>query len=386
MIDKIKENTKKALKKITKELTKKAVKKAIASLIAFFGGFYLLLIIVIIIIIMFVYGSIEENKYKDCDYTDIKTENIEFLIPTIEEEMKNNDIDISYKPAILSQLHQESGDIEEVLHSDPFQSSESLCGSRGCITDPKQSVSQAMKIHKQNYLKYQNLNLSGSVEDTLLQAYNFGSGFLDFLKSEDEEYSEDEAYKFSEKMTKEHPEYLTGCLDPKHKACYGDYKYVKHVHMKGGYVCDQIEGELTTLPEETNTYKVTQGYGHVDDPYTKDGWHDGIDIAGVDGAMIYAAGDGEVVFSGVEPLGANVVIIKHSDNLFTTYAHLKEPSDLKVGDNVVAGDVIGHQGSTGQSSGSHLHFEVRHENSFNVGPEYTDNPENYLPIEENQMK
>ena len=87
--------------------------------------------------------------------------------------------------------------------------------------------------------------------------------------------------------------------------------------------------------------------------------HDGIDIKAPEGSPVKAAGSGKVVFSeeGMRGYG-NIIILKHSDDFFTVYAHNKE-NLVKNGDDVTKGDVIAEVGDTGNASVCHLHFEVR---------------------------
>jgi murein DD-endopeptidase MepM/ murein hydrolase activator NlpD len=86
--------------------------------------------------------------------------------------------------------------------------------------------------------------------------------------------------------------------------------------------------------------------------------HRGIDISGRSGTPVLAARDGTVTFAGVKGGYGNIVILSHEDGYETRYAHL---SSIKasVGDVVETGDVIGLMGSTGRSTGPHLHFEIR---------------------------
>ena len=87
--------------------------------------------------------------------------------------------------------------------------------------------------------------------------------------------------------------------------------------------------------------------------------HKGMDLASPKGTKIYAAADGKVIFSGTKSGYGKCVIIEHYDGKTKTlYAHA---SALKVsnGDKVKAGDVVAFVGSTGRSTGNHLHFEVR---------------------------
>jgi len=87
--------------------------------------------------------------------------------------------------------------------------------------------------------------------------------------------------------------------------------------------------------------------------------HDGIDIAANEGVAVKAAAAGEVVYADARLTGyGNLIIIRHSTDLFTAYAHNKV-NLVKRGDKVVTGQRIAYVGSTGRSSGPHLHFEVR---------------------------
>lgn len=87
--------------------------------------------------------------------------------------------------------------------------------------------------------------------------------------------------------------------------------------------------------------------------------HDGIDIAAPTGSSVLAAADGEVIYSddGVRGYG-NMVMLKHKDGFITIYAHNRE-NLVKGGEMVEKGSVIARLGNTGNSSGPHLHFEVR---------------------------
>lgn len=85
--------------------------------------------------------------------------------------------------------------------------------------------------------------------------------------------------------------------------------------------------------------------------------HRAIDIDGSTGDPIYAAAGGTVTFAGTSGGYGKCILIKHSNGLTTRYAHLSSIS-VSSGDKVSSGEVIGRLGSTGRSTGSHLHFEV----------------------------
>ena len=87
--------------------------------------------------------------------------------------------------------------------------------------------------------------------------------------------------------------------------------------------------------------------------------HKGIDIAIAGGTPIYAAHNGTVVATTGHSSYGNVVMIDNGDGISTLYAHMQGPAIVGVGSTVTQGQVIGYVGSTGNSSGNHLHFEVR---------------------------
>jgi murein DD-endopeptidase MepM/ murein hydrolase activator NlpD len=92
--------------------------------------------------------------------------------------------------------------------------------------------------------------------------------------------------------------------------------------------------------------------------------HLAIDIATATGAPIYAADSGVVVFSGWDSNGyGNVIMIDHQNGYHTLYAHLSA-MNVSCGSNAAQGQVIGYAGSTGNSTGPHLHFEVRYLGGF----------------------
>jgi murein DD-endopeptidase MepM/ murein hydrolase activator NlpD len=88
--------------------------------------------------------------------------------------------------------------------------------------------------------------------------------------------------------------------------------------------------------------------------------HPGFDLAAKVGTEVSAAAAGTVVHAGPAGTYGNLVTVRHSDGFETRYAHLSAV-DVQVGDTVQAGQELGKVGSTGHSTGPHLHFEIRHE-------------------------
>lgn len=101
-------------------------------------------------------------------------------------------------------------------------------------------------------------------------------------------------------------------------------------------------------------------YGYRSDPFNgKRTWHDGVDLAGKDGSDIISVAGGVVTWAGERYGYGNLVEIDHGDGLITRYGHCKTV-EVKVGDVVQKGQVVALMGSTGRSTGPHVHFEVLH--------------------------
>jgi murein DD-endopeptidase MepM/ murein hydrolase activator NlpD len=108
-----------------------------------------------------------------------------------------------------------------------------------------------------------------------------------------------------------------------------------------------------------NMKRVASGFGYRIDPLYKDfRLHAGLDFSAPTGTPIYATSDGVVQQAGFNTDGyGNKVVINHGYGFQTLYAHMVRVK-AKVGQSVKRGEVIGYVGSTGKSTGSHLHYEV----------------------------
>ena len=113
------------------------------------------------------------------------------------------------------------------------------------------------------------------------------------------------------------------------------------------------------FPVPAGSWKVSSYYGDGRN-------HKGVDICAKSGTSIYAVADGRVVFSGWNGDYGNCVIIEHENGMRTLYAHAKQLC-CSVGDTVSQGEIIALVGTTGQSVGNHVHFEVKI-NGKNVDP------------------
>ncbi|GAA0602240.1 peptidoglycan DD-metalloendopeptidase family protein [Caenispirillum bisanense] len=119
-----------------------------------------------------------------------------------------------------------------------------------------------------------------------------------------------------------------------------------------------------------NGARLSSGYGMRTHPvlgYSK--MHKGIDFAAPTGTPIYAAGDGVIEKAGANGSYGNYVRIRHNKEFDTAYAHMsKVAPGMKPGARVKQGDVIGYVGSTGRSTGPHLHYEIL-KNGSQVNPQ-----------------
>lgn len=117
------------------------------------------------------------------------------------------------------------------------------------------------------------------------------------------------------------------------------------------------------LPLKGNT---TSEFGVRTHPISGDlRFHAGIDIAAEKGTPIYSAFDGEIIEANYDKWNGNYLKIKHDNDIMTVYCHC-EKINVKKGQKIRAGEVVATVGSTGNSTGPHLHFELRINNiSYN---------------------
>ncbi|MBO8164343.1 MAG: peptidoglycan DD-metalloendopeptidase family protein [Brevibacillus sp.] len=119
-------------------------------------------------------------------------------------------------------------------------------------------------------------------------------------------------------------------------------------------------GGQLALPLPPGSFRITSGFGLRTDPFTgRTAGHNGLDMAAPKGTPIYAAEKGVVILAGLYSGYGNAVIIQHNDEISTLYAHIREGGIMvKVGQVVERGQKIAEVGSTGRSTGNHLHFTV----------------------------
>jgi murein DD-endopeptidase MepM/ murein hydrolase activator NlpD len=126
---------------------------------------------------------------------------------------------------------------------------------------------------------------------------------------------------------------------------------------------DQLQDGVIAIPSEKpvkQDVEFTSGFGVRSDPFRSGAaMHPGIDLAGHYGTPIYATADGTVLRAGWNSGGyGNLVEIDHGRGITTRYGHMSAVL-VHAGDHITRGQQIGRMGSTGRSTGNHLHYEVR---------------------------
>ena len=136
-----------------------------------------------------------------------------------------------------------------------------------------------------------------------------------------------------------------------------DLLYQIALRDKGEYT-----GGKMLFPLPLAAYKrMSSKYGYRTHPVTgkKMSFHTGVDFPAASGTKIFAANSGTVILAKYYGGYGNCVMINHGGGIVTLYAHMKSSPPVKVGQKVTIGDVVGYVGTTGSSTGNHLHFEVR---------------------------
>ena len=212
------------------------------------------------------------------------------------------------------------------------------------------------KIMKNGYLEFMSTDFTGEdFEDAFRSFRDYVAVFLDENESEAVAVF-NETEEISETLTQE--ELPTGGID---------LEFSSLETLEGICFEDVDTGIEMSVPLEE--YVITSSFGYRFSPLSGEtGVHTGLDMAADYGQSVYAAADGIIVDSAWDNSYGNYVKIQHKNNTVTIYAHC---SSLCVdeGEKISAGDRIARVGSTGASTGNHLHFEIRKDN-IRINPEY----------------
>ena len=255
-----------------------------------------------------------------------------------------------YAPLVAAVMMQESGGNVELVHGDVMQCAESLGYPAGTPVPVEESIDHGVGVlaHK--------LSRAGSTGPTdmpaislALQAYNYGDGYFNWATSHGGGYSKENALSFQQyQMAHGFP------------SGYGDANYVDHV-LRFYQIGGSGMGAVSAIANGAFAYPC-EGHGWTTYP-----GHEGIDIPLDVGTPVYACAAGTVSYAqagwhsgmGVDGIASygNCVFVDHGSGWQSRYAHM---SSIVVasGTMVQQGQLIGYVGSTGNSSGPHLHLAL----------------------------
>ncbi len=343
------------------------MKKIVIILLFFFIIFSLIGILAFGNMLFALISYSQENQ--DIEYIDninLSKEVLKYKEQILNKMIELN-IDEKYLYVILAQVQQESSGVG----IDIFQCSESKYGYIGGIKTTDESIEQGLKVWKRLLNLFEKNNIKIDIP-ALLQTYNFGDGYFYYLKNNNLKHSQKTSEMFSSLQAQK-----LGW------AKYGDTNYSKNVlrYVKSeiivnnyinGIFDDDILGKPLNLKiDNSGSNQVSSFYGK------RDIWvkgvhisnHNGIDLTAVTGTPIYATSSG---YAKVRYFGGYGNCIDISNSTYTTrYAHLSR-FNIKPGIFVKKGELIGYVGSTGNSTGPHLHYEV-----YKKGKRY--NPLLFIP-------
>lgn len=331
------------------KLAASSIKALISAIIA--GGWVAVVIIIICCFFgaaLYLFGNSSNTGYIPV------SEEVEQYSSLISKYAKEYGIN-EYTELIKAVMMQESGG----RGSDPMQASE--CGyntkyphSPGAITDPEYSIKCGVQMLA-SVLKAAGCKSPSDMEHIklALQGYNFGGGYITWALEKHDGYSKANAVEFSKMQAKK-----TGM------SAYGDPDYVEHVLRyypiaNTSYdIVNTGSGKLGLPIQNMKKSNISSPFGHRKSPGgIGSKYHKGIDIAFPTGTHVLACEAGKVELAGWNDSLGKCIIISHGGGLKTVYGHLSRINVMK-GQAVERGQFIGEVGSTGNSTGPHLHLGV----------------------------
>lgn len=366
---KLKDSARKAQKNARKAAQRTAtlLRRAILgakALILSLGLVNAIAVAVIIICILFGSAFYFFGDEASSAYTPVSKE-VEAYTPVIKKYASEYGIS-EYTELIKAVMMQESAG----KGKDPMQSSECVYNTRypktqNGITEPDYSIYCGIRYLKDNL---EAAKVSSPVDmdriSLAVQGYNFGSGYIPWALKHYGGYSHAGAVQFSKEQAEK-----TGM------SSYGDIDYVPHVlryYPYGNYTYDVIDtgpGKFGLPIQGMTKGHISSHFGPRPSPGAGIGSsdHQGLDIAFPTGTKVLACESGTISLAGENGGYGKCIIINHSNNLQTIYAHLNT-INVKKGQKVVRGQVIGEVGNTGNSTGPHLHLGIKVNGRF-VNPE-----------------
>ena len=157
-------------------------------------------------------------------------------------------------------------------------------------------------------------------------------------------------------------------LAPTMRDTLAEYNYLRTTNLAGRQRNIFVRGDVNVLPGVWPVNgRLMGGYGRRSDPFSGEGeMHKGVDISAPMGTPVKAAADGIIIHAGWNGGYGRCVIVDHGNNYQTLYGHLSR-LDVMEGQEIRQGETLGSVGTTGHSTGPHLHYEV-HVGSTPVNP------------------
>lgn len=347
------------------KLAASGMKALISAIIA--GGWISVVVIIICCLFggaLYLFGDSSNTGYIPV------SEEVEQYSPLISKYAKEYGIS-EYTELIKAVMMQESGG----RGTDPMQASE--CGYNtkyphrpGAITDPEYSIKCGVQMLA-SVLKAASCKFPSDMEHIklALQGYNFGGGYITWALEKHGGYSKANAVEFSQLQAKK-----IGM------SVYGDPDYVEHVLRYYPFgnpsysIVNTGPGKLGLPIQNMKKGNITSPFGHRSSPGGIGSTnHKGLDIGFPTGTHVLACEAGKVELAGWNDGLGKCIIISHGGGLKTVYGHLSKINVTK-GQSVVRGQFIGEVGSTGKSTGPHLHLGVM------VNGSYVDPQKGWLSI------
>lgn len=305
-------------------------------------GGYFLLILMSIGIIGAVLGG---NSQQELEPEQI-SEAVESYRQMVLKYTEENGIS-EYINVLLAIMQQESaGEGTDVMQSSESPFNERYPQTPGSIKEPEYSIEVGVR-HFAECLKIAGCESPEDSEhlNLAIQGYNFGTGYITWALERDGTYTQENALAFSEMKAQE-----LGWDR------YGDPYYVSKVLRYHTSETVDMDAEYI-YPMPDHTY-ISDPFGMRDMEGRPTQMHYGVDFPAPEGTPILAIADGTVVQSNFSTGGYGYrVKIKHASNFISHYAHCSKLL-VSEGDYVKKGDVIALVGSTGDSTGNHLHLEM----------------------------
>lgn len=321
------------------------------------GAFALIIVLIVSMFMMLFSGG--DDTVEDIDTGGLGlSEEVLAYKPLVEKYCDKYGIS-GYVIYILAIMQVESGG----TGSDVMQCSESL-GLPLNSLEPEASIEQGCNYFSQ---LLSSAVASGCDIYTVIQSYNYGGGFVSYVAGNGKTYSFQLAMSFSStkafgtKVT--YTNAIAVSTNGGWRYAYGNMFYVQLVsqYLGSGFIWPSDSCRIVTSVYGDRVHPISGVNKH----------HNGIDIAASFGANVLAAASGTVTLAEYYGGYGNCIIIDHGDGCTTLYGHMSQ-LNVSVGATVVQGQVIGLVGSTGNSTGPHIHWEVSYNGSLTDPLSYFD--------------